>query len=54
MLHNIDTTSVSDLETTLKQHWYNFILTLFQNGLNISKSYIKTSRATDTNRFVNR
>ena len=32
---------------TLKQRWYNFILTLFQRVLNISKSYIKTSRASN-------
>ena len=46
-LHNVDTTSVSDVETTLKQRWYNFILTLLQRVLNISKSYIKTSWTSD-------
>ena len=34
-----DTTSVSDVETTLKQRWYNFISTFFQRGFNIIKSY---------------
>ena len=53
MLHNVDTTSVSDVETALKQHWYNFISILFQRGLNISKSYTKTSRASDKYGFVN-
>ena len=52
MLHNVDTTSVWDVETTLKQRWYNFISTLFQLGLNNSKSYIKTSRASDKYRFA--
>ena len=52
-LHNVDTTSVSDVETTLKQRWYNFILTLLQCVLNISKSYIKTSQASDKHEFIN-
>ena len=39
---------------TFKQRWYNFILTLFQRGFNISKSNIKTSRASDKYRFINR
>ena len=38
---------VSDAERTLKERWYNFISILFQRGLNISKSYIKTSCASD-------
>ena len=38
---------------TLKQRWYNFILTLFQRVLNISKCYIKTSQASDKYGFVN-
>ena len=46
--------SISNLETTLKQRWYNFISTLFQHGANVSKRYIKTSRASDKDRFVNR
>ena len=45
-LHNVDTKSVSDVETTLKQHWCNFI-----RGC---KSYIKISRASDKYGFVNR
>ena len=52
MLDNIDTTSVWDVETMLKQRWYNFISTLLQLGLNNSKSYIKTSRASDKYRFA--
>ena len=35
------TTLMPDVETTLKQRWYNFISTLFQLILSISKSYIK-------------
>ena len=38
---------------TFKQRWYIFISTLFQRVLSISKSYIKTSRASDKYRFVN-
>ena len=53
-LHNVDTMSVSDVETTLKQRCYNFISTLFQRDLNISKSCIKTSRASDKYGFANR
>ena len=53
-LHNVDTSSVFDVETTLKQRWYNFISTLFQLDLNISKSYIKTSPTSDKYEFVNR
>ena len=49
---NVDTMSVSDVETTLKQRWYNFISTLFQRVVNISKSYIKTSRASDKYGFI--
>ena len=52
-LHNVDTTSVSDIEATLKQRWHNFILTLLQRVLNVSKSYVKTSRASDKYGFVN-
>ena len=51
-LRNVDTISVSDVEATLKQHWYNFMLTLLQRVLNISKSYIKTSRTSDKYEFV--
>ena len=51
-MHNVDTMSVSDVETTLKQRWYNFISMLFQRGLNISKSYTKISRASDKYGFV--
>ena len=47
MLHNVDTTSVSTIETTLKQRWYNFISMLFQGGLNVSKSYIETNAASE-------
>ena len=36
----------------LKQRWYNFISSLFQLGLNNSKSYIETSRASDKYRFA--
>ena len=36
----------------LKQRWFNFISTLFQLGLNNSKSCIKTSRASDKYRFA--
>ena len=39
---------------TLKQRWYNFISMLFQHGLNVSKSYIKTNRANDKYGLVNR
>ena len=42
---------------TLKQRWYNLILTLFQCVLDINEIYIKTSRAIDKLRiwkFVNR
>ena len=53
-LHNVDTTSVSDVETTLKQRWYNFILTLLQCVLYISKSYIKTSQASDKYGFISK
>ena len=53
MLHNVDTTPVSDVETTLKQRWYNFNSTLFQRGINSSKSYTKNSRASDKYGFVN-
>ena len=52
-LHNIDATLVSNVETMLKQRWYNFISTLFQRVLNMSKSYIKISRASDKYGFVN-
>ena len=38
---------------TLKQRWYYFISMLFQCGLNISKNYTKTSRASDKYGFVN-
>ena len=48
------TTLIQRRCATLKQRWYNFISTLFQLGLNNSKSYIKTSRASDKYRFVNR
>ena len=41
-----------DVETTLKQRWYNFISTLFQLGPNNSKSCTKTSRASDKYRFT--
>ena len=51
-MHNVDTTSVCDVETTLKERWYNFISTLFQLGLNYSKSCIKTSWASDKYRFA--
>ena len=34
------TTLIQPRCPTLKQRWYNFILTLFQRVLNISKSYI--------------
>ena len=43
-LHNVDTISLSDVETTLKQRWYNFISTLFQPGLNVGEGYIKINR----------
>ena len=43
----------TDVETRLKQRWYNFISALFQRGFNISKSYTKASRACDKYRFVN-
>lgn len=36
------------------QRWYNYILTLFQGGLNVSKSYMETNRASDNKVFVNR
>ena len=42
---------------TLKQRWYNLILTLFQCVVHIGEIYIKTSRAIDKLRilkFVNR
>ena len=41
------TTLIQRRCATLKQRWYNFISTLFQLGLNNSKSYIKASRASD-------
>ena len=47
MLHNVDTTSVPTIETTLKKCWYNFISMLFQRGLNVSKSYIETNAASE-------
>ena len=47
MLHNVDTTSVPTIETTLKKRWYNFISMLFQRGLNVSKSYIETNAASE-------
>ena len=53
-LHNVDTKSLPEVETTLKQRWYNLISTLFQLSLNDSKSYIETNRASDKNGFVNR
>ena len=31
--------------STLFQRWYNFMSMLFQRGLNVRKSYIKTNRA---------
>ena len=40
--------------TKLIQRWYNFISTLFQNGLFLSKIYIKTSRASGKYGFLNR
>ena len=46
-MRNVDIILVSDVEATLKQRWYNFMLTLLQRVLNISKSYIKTSRTSD-------
>ena len=46
------TTLIQRRCATLKQRWYNFISTLFQLGLNNSKSYIKTSRASDKYRFA--
>ena len=49
----LTSTSVPDVETTLEQRWYNFILTLFQRVLSISNNYIKTSRASDQYEFVN-
>ena len=51
-LDNVDTTSVSDVQTTLKQRWYNFISTLFQRDLNFSKSYIETNGASDKYEYV--
>ena len=39
---------------TLKQRWYNFISTLFQRGLNVSKSYMETDGASDKYEFVSR
>ena len=44
ILHTVDTTSMSDDETEWKQRGCNYTSTLFQRGLNISKSYINTSR----------
>ena len=41
------TTLIQRRCATLKQRWYNFISTLFQLGLNNSKSCIQTSRAID-------
>ena len=52
-LNNADTTSMSDVKAMLKQRWHNFISTLFQRGFNFSKSYIKTSEASDKFRYVN-
>ena len=51
-LDKVDTTSVSDVETTLRRRWYNFISMLFQRVLNISKSFIKTSRESDKYEFL--
>ena len=53
VLHNVGPTSVFDVETALKHRWYNFISTLFQRGLNISKIFIKTSLASGKYGFVN-
>ena len=53
-LQNVDTASVSDVETTLKQRWYNFISKLFQRCLNVSKSYFETYEASDRNIFADR
>ena len=53
-LHGVDTKSVFDVETTLKQRWYNFISTLFRIDLSIRNSYLKTSRASDKYGLVNR
>ena len=52
-LHNVETTLVSDVEGTLKQRWYNFILKLIRLGLNVSKSYIKTNQASDMCGIIN-
>ena len=41
-----------DVETVLKQRWYNFISTLFQLGLYDSKSYIKSGRPSDKYRLA--
>ena len=54
MLNNVDITSVFDVQTTLKQRWYNFLSTLFQRDLKFTKSYIETNGASDKYGCVNR
>ena len=53
-MHNLDTMAVSDVETALNKRWYNYIWTLFQRVLNVSKNYIETDRAYDKYWILNR
>ena len=60
-LHNIDTTSVSDVKTTSKQRyttskqcWYHVDTTLLQPSVDVSESYIESNRASDDYGFANR
>ena len=53
-LHNVDTTSMSVVETTLKQRWYNYFLTLFQRISAIVKTISKPMVAGDKHGFINR
>ena len=53
-LHNVDTTSIFVVETTLKQHWYNYFLTLFQRISTIVKTLSKPVVAGDKHGFINR
>ena len=48
------TTLIQHQFPTLKQGRFNFISTLFQLGLNASKSYIETNCGSDKDGFVNR
>ena len=62
-MHNVDTMSVPNVERTSKQryrtsehvpqYWYNVDTTLSQSSIDVSESYIESSRASDDYAFAN-